>query len=373
VRRDDGGRPSESAGTTLAVDGMTIHGIGLRGAGRSAMTLALAGMVIAAATRRRERFSLEGRTVLVTGGSRGLGYLIARECARRGARIAICARDLPELERARAALAREGHRITAVACDVADRAAVTSMVDEVTRMLGGIDVLVNNAGIIEVGPLETMTMNDFERAMNVMFWGMLHTTTAVVPQMRARGEGQIVNVASIGGRLAIPHLTPYSAAKFAAVGLSEGLHAELAASGIRVLTVTPGLMRTGSHLQARFKGRPRAEYAWFALGATLPMISMDAERAARKIVAAMQRGATDLVLGLPAKVAALAHGVAPGATASALALVNRLLPAADGADRSATPGDRVDREVRRPVFRALTRLGRTAAARFQHRPLRRAV
>ena len=335
------------------------------------MALGALGAVAVAAVRRVRRMSLTGRTVLVTGGSRGLGFLLAREFARQGGRVAICARDLPELERARAALAREGHRITAVACDVGDRAAVVSMVDEVTRALGGIDVLVNNAGIIEVGPIAEMTIDDYRRAMDVMFWGVLHTTLAVLPQMRARGGGRIVNVASVGGRIAVPHLAPYSAAKFAAVGLSEGLRAELAASGIHVLTVTPGLMRTGSHIQARFKGRQREEYGWFALGATLPLISMDAERAARKIVAATRRGATDLVLGAPARLATLAHGIAPGATASLLGLVNRLLPSPDGPTPDAISGERIDRHMGSTTFRALTRFGRTAAARFQHRPLRR--
>jgi NAD(P)-dependent dehydrogenase (short-subunit alcohol dehydrogenase family) len=233
---------------------MTMDGIIPRNVRRPALALAAAGAMVAVAARFIGRASLERRTVLVTGGSRGLGFLIARECARGGARVVICARDLAELERARAALAREGHRITAIACDVSGRAAVTSMIDQVTRTLGGIDVLVNNAGVIEVGPFETMTLDDFARAMDVMFWGMLHTTTAVLPQMRARGGGRIVNVTSIGGRIAVPHLAPYSAAKFAAVGLSEGLRAELAGSGVRVLTVTPGLMRTGSHVAGALQG-----------------------------------------------------------------------------------------------------------------------
>ncbi len=310
---------------------------------------------------------LAGRTALVTGGSRGLGFLIARELARAGCRVAICARDVAELERARAALARDGHRITALQCDVSDDVAVDELVQEVTRTLGTVEVLVNNAGVIEVGPFETMTVQDFDRALDVMFWGMLHPTLAVLPGMRARGRGRIVNVTSIGGRIGVPHLLPYSCAKFAAVGLSEGLRAALARDGIRILTVVPGLMRTGSHLRAEFKGRQGAEYTWFALGATLPLISMDAERAARKIVAAARRGAGDVVLTMPAKVAALAHGIAPGLVAALLGWVNRGLPGPDGA-RTAAIGEDVERRIDSAVFRAATRLGRTAADRFQHRP-----
>ena len=107
--------------------------------------------------------------------------------------------------------------------------------------------MVNNAGMIQVGPLATTTKEDFVTALDVMFWGTLYPTLAVLPQMRARGRGHIVNITSIGDLVSVPHLLPYTCAKFAAVGLSEGLRAELGPVGIRVTTVVPGLMRTGSY------------------------------------------------------------------------------------------------------------------------------
>ena len=130
------------------------------------------------------------------------------------------------------------------------------MVDEI----GQIDVLVNNAGIIQVGPLDTMTAEDFRRALQTHFWGPLNTILAVLPQMRMRKAGRIVNISSLGGRVSIPHLLPYSASKFALVGLSKGLHSELRKEGITVTTVCPGLMRTGSPRNAEFKGKHRAGY-----------------------------------------------------------------------------------------------------------------
>ena len=112
----------------------------------------------------------------------------------------------------------------------------------------------NNAGIILVGPLESQSLASYRQAMDVNFFGALHTTLAVLPQMLARGEGAIVNIASIGGKVAFPYLLPYVASKFAMTGWSQGLRAELAGKGIRVTTVSPGIMRTGSHIQARFSG-----------------------------------------------------------------------------------------------------------------------
>src|SRR6185369_6660508 len=130
---------------------------------------------------------------------------------------------------------------------------VAAMVSQVNERLGGIDVLVNNAGIISVGPIESQTIEDFREAMDVMFWGHVNTILAVLPQMQRRRSGWIGNVSSIGGKISVPHLVPYSCAKFASVGLSEGLTAELAKDGINVTTIVPGLMRTGAHINAYFK------------------------------------------------------------------------------------------------------------------------
>jgi short-subunit dehydrogenase len=188
----------------------------------------------------------------------------------------------------------------------------------------------NDAGVIQVGPLETMSAKDYRQAMDVHFWGPFHTINAVLPQMKRRGSGRIVNITSIGGRISVPHLLPYSASKFALVGFSEGLRAELAKDGIVVTTVTPGLMRTGSPRNAQFKGQHRAEYAWFAISDSLPGVSMSAERAARQIIEACRHGRSEITLSLPAKIATTIHGLLPGLTADVLGLVNRLLPRAGG-------------------------------------------
>src|SRR3989440_98200 len=147
-----------------------------------------------------------------------------------------------------------------------------------------------------VAPLAAMTLDDFPAAHAVMFWGTLSPTLAALPHLLKRGHGRIINITSIGGKISAPHLLPYNCAKFAAVGLSEGLRAELTGTGVTVTTVVPGLMRTGSHLRAYFKGERRKEFAWFAVAASLPGLSMDAERAAARIVAAGVAGRVELIL-----------------------------------------------------------------------------
>lgn len=325
---------------------------------KNALTLAVAGagalLTARAVYKRFGGYDFEGKTVLITGGSRGLGLVLARGFAAEGANVAICARDPRELERARADLASRGAPALAFPCDVTDRAQVKELVDVVTRHFGRIDVLVNNAGVIQVGPVELMTLEDFEQAMAVHFWGPLYATLAVLPQMRRRREGRIVNVSSIGGRVSVPHLVPYSASKFALAGLSDGLRAELAKDGVVVTSVFPGLMRTGSPRNATFKGQHRAEYAWFAISDSLPVTSIGAERAAAQIIEACSRGRAELVITTQAQLAVKFRALFPEATADILAVVNRLLPGPGGIGRARAKGKESESSLAPSVLTTLT-------------------
>jgi NAD(P)-dependent dehydrogenase (short-subunit alcohol dehydrogenase family) len=295
--------------------------------------LAAAGAAVVAekAWKRLHAYDLEGRVAVVTGGSRGLGYALCRELLGRGARVATCARGADQLEEARRRL---GGGLVAIPCDVGDRAQVESFLGEVSERLGPVDVLVNNAGVISVGPLTTQTHEDFEEMLAIQLWGVINTTLAVLPGMRERGHGRIANVTSIGGKISVPWLLPYNTAKFGAVGFSEGLRAELAGTGVKVTTVVPGLMRTGSYLAAYFKGdRAALEYDLFTPLSATPATTVAADRAARRIVEALRRGDPELTLGLHAKLAARANGLAPGGVATVLALVSRALPEVHGTGR----------------------------------------
>ncbi|TGE18880.1 SDR family NAD(P)-dependent oxidoreductase [Hymenobacter elongatus] len=291
------------------------------------------GTLLAAAslwTNRRGFYTLQGRVVLITGGSRGLGLIMARHAVAEGARVAICARDAEELERARQELTAGGAEVLALTRDVTDADAVRTLVAEVQQQLGAIDVLINNAGIISAGPLDHTDLRDYQDSMDTHFWAPLHAMQAVLPGMRQRGEGRIVNIASVGGKVAVPHLAPYSASKFALVGLSEAFRSELLQHGILVTTVCPGLMRTGSARHALIKGQHQKEYAWFSIADSLPVISMDADDAARQIWNACRRGDAEVILGLPAKLLSAFHGLLPGTTTDVLGWVNRALPGRTG-------------------------------------------
>ena len=288
--------------------------------------------------RRWKAYDFNDKSVLITGGSRGLGIVLARQLAREGAHISICARNEEELERARKDLQQHGADAFTFKCDVTNNSEVQQMVEAVSNRFGGIDVLINNAGVIQVGPMEVMTLDDYKEAMNAHFWGPLYTILAVLPRMRERGQGRIVNISSIGGKISVPHLVPYSASKFALVGLSEGLRAELRKDGVVVTTVCPGLMRTGSPRNAKFKGQHQEEYAWFSISDSLPVTSISAERAASQIIDACRHGDAELVISVQAKLAVLFHGVFPGLTADMLGLVNELLPEPGGIGSASVKG-----------------------------------
>ncbi len=334
-------------------------------AGCLAMALGYAG---AAAKARRRAYSFRRRTVVITGGSRGLGLEMARAFAAEGATLALLARDSDSLVRARQELEARGARVLAVPCDVRKRGQVERAVRHVVARFGRIDVLINNAGAMLVAPLPHLTFEDFEDAMALHCFGALAMTLAVLPHLRRAGGGRIVNIASIGGKVAVPHMLPYTASKFALVGLSDGLRAELRREGIYVTTVCPGPMRTGSHRNAYFKGRHRREFAWFALADSLPVLSVDARRAAHAIVAACRRGSARLLLGLPTGAAIALNELLPGMSAAVAAVANRLLPGATDADAGAEvrPGHANESPLTRS---ALTALSRRAAARNNERPV----
>src|SRR4051794_26313433 len=191
--------------------------------------------VQALAKRRRDRFDLMGRVVVITGGSRGLGFALADECARLGAAVAICARDEQELVSAKETIERRyGTEVFQQVCDVTVQDDVEDFINVVLARFGRIDVLINNAGIITVGPQNSQTLTDYQESMDVMFWGVVYPTLAVLPYMQLRQEGRIANITSFGGKVAVPHLVPYSAAKFAAGGFSGGMGAGLLRDGGKV-------------------------------------------------------------------------------------------------------------------------------------------
>lgn len=296
------------------------------------------GAVLLNRAAHRKRRDLAGRTAWINGASRGLGLLIAKELAHRGSTVAITARNHEELEAARRELELVAPKVAVETCDVSDRAQVERTAGALVERLGDIDILVNCASIIQVGPLKCMTAADFERAMGTNFFGYLYPALALLPRMRHRRSGTIVNINSIGGVIAVPHLLPYTCAKFAVRGLSDGMRAELSNNGINVIEIVPGLMRTGSPTQAEFKGDAESEWKWFSLSDSMPGLSLNPERAARRIVAAIENGESRVVIGMPAKLAKLANQLSPALIRASLSAANRMLPKTAVEDATATSG-----------------------------------
>ncbi len=324
------------------------------------------GLIAVARRLLQKKLDIHNKVVLITGGSRGLGLAIAEAFATHGAKLILCARDEEELQQAREHFPTSNSVLT-VQCDVTDPAQIQQMVTQAVNRFGQIDILVNNAGIISAGPLHTLTREDFEESMNIIFWGTYNTTMAVLPHMRERHQGSIVNISSIGGKISVPHLLSYSTAKFAVVGFSEGLRAELAREGIRVTTVVPGLMRTGSTINTIMKGKTHnIEYTLFTLLDTLPFTSISAQRAAQQIVAATQRGSAEIVISIQAQLATRFHGLFPGTTSDLLGIVDRFLPSGEDAGTASYSG----KQSETPITRSpLTELGKDASQRYnEHTP-----
>lgn len=328
---------------------------------RDNISLLLAGLAFGAAyaaSRARNRFSFANRVVVITGGSRGLGLVMGRMLAREGAKLAICAPDADELGRAKAELGG-GTEVLALPCDVSASSEALAFIRTVENHYGRIDVLINNAGKIVVGPLEAMSLGDYREMMDTNFYGAVHTVLAALPGMLGRGEGRILNLSSVGGLVPGPHLGPYTASKYALNGFSEALRAELGPKGIVTTVVCPGEIRTGAHLASEFRGDVEAEYAWFTSSDVMPGYALSAEAVARAALGACRAGRAVEVVGWPAKLSALSHALSPSLALWFDGLMNMALPEPDGSGRR-VKGEHVDPSG---VPAPLRRLGDEAARR----------
>jgi NAD(P)-dependent dehydrogenase (short-subunit alcohol dehydrogenase family) len=311
------------------------------------------------------------RTAVVMGASRGLGLLVSEELLQRGFTVYGCARDEDELEGAARILAAAvpGGRFVPRICDVRYHDEVTAVVEEVVDDHGGLDVAIHVAGVIQVGHADKVTLGHYHEAVDTMLFGPVHLALASVPHMRDAGHGRIGIVSSVGGLVAVPRLVPYSVAKFGAVGLAEGLYAELSGTGVTVTTVTPGLMRTGGHTHARFVDDAVSDYAWFAPLASLPGLSISAERAARRIVTGVLAGRPTVELTPLTIVGRRVHGLAPATTVRAMGLASRLLPGPRGTapDPVASSTDAVEGGAVRPLQPRLVKVLSTLGDRASRR------
>ena len=278
------------------------------------------------------KYDLRSKVVLITGGSRGLGLAMARQFADKGAKLVICARNSRQLENARLELEASGADVLALKVDVTSQIEVEQMIQQAIDRFGRLDVLVNNAGIMALGPESVMEIEDYKNAMNVNLWSSLYAIKATIPHFNNQGEGRIVNICSIGGKIAVPHMLPYSVSKFAMVGLSEGIGAELKNDNIHVTTVIPNLMRTGSPRNVTIKGDHEAEYAWFKVSDSSPLLSQNADDAAKDIIEALEQGENEVILTQMGKVAIALQGLMPGAVNSVMQLANRFLPKSENTE-----------------------------------------
>ncbi|WP_097132187.1 SDR family NAD(P)-dependent oxidoreductase [Spirosoma fluviale] len=316
---------------------------------------------VKAALAQKRKIDFRDKTVLITGGSRGLGLELARLLAKEGANLALCARDADELDRAEAELEALGASVYTEVCDVTNKVHIDQFAENVRQALGPVDVLINNAGTIIVTPYEHATEDDFRQAMDTHFWASFYMINAVLPQMLARDtretihrRGSIINITSIGGKLAVPHLLPYATSKFAMVGYSEGLRAELLTKGIYVTTIVPGLMRTGSPRNAIFKGQNEKEYAAFKISDSIPFFTIDSTDAARDVIDACRYGEAERTITLSAKVGAALQGVAPNLMAEAMGIVNDWLPAPGGISEKRAFGKDSESKLSESVLTTLT-------------------
>ena len=185
---------------------------------------------------------IAGKVVVITGASSGIGEATARQLAGRGARVVVGARRTERLETLVADITKSAGSARFRAVDVTRRADVQGLVDYAKAEFGGVDVLVNNAGVMPLSPLIALKVEEWDRMIDVNIRGVLHGIAAVLPEMKARGEGHIINVASIGAHVVVPTAAVYCATKYAVWAISEGLRQEN--DDLRVTVISPGVVES---------------------------------------------------------------------------------------------------------------------------------
>lgn len=244
---------------------------------------------------------LDRKRVIITGASSGIGEALAQTLAAKGSHLLLAARRLHHLANLATIIGHRYPRPRVARCDVTDRESVCRLCATAVEQLGGIDVLINNAGISVYGETERATVADFETVMAVNFFGPLHATLEVLPLMRRQGGGLIVNIASVAAMHGVPYLAAYSASKAALAALGESLRAELYGSGVRVLTVYPGYTRTPLFDREKQLGGARRPATGYA----------SPQDVARAIARAMERDREQLVLSSSGRALSLLRGVVP--------------------------------------------------------------
>jgi NADP-dependent 3-hydroxy acid dehydrogenase YdfG len=191
--------------------------------------------------------ALDGRVAAITGASSGIGEATARELARAGAAVALGGRRKDRLDGLLDRIEQGGGRALAIEVDVSDQEQARSFVERAHGELGGLDIVVNNAGVMLLGPVDGADVEDWRRMIDVNVYGLLYVTHAALPLMREGGGGDIVNVSSVAGRRADAGAAVYNLTKFGVTGFTEALRQEALHAGIRVTSVEPGMVETELH------------------------------------------------------------------------------------------------------------------------------
>ncbi len=294
-----------------------------------ALAATAAGLYISAKSKLK---NFNSRSVLITGGSRGLGLSLAWNFLDRGARsVTLLARDHDELIRAQKILLNDFPLALVFihVCDITDSVNLSRAFGQAIIDMGSIDILVNNAGIMMVSPFTSTEKSDYEAHMNLHLYAVIETVQKIFPHFKSRGGGQILNICSMGGKVAVPHMLPYDASKFALAGFSQGVASELAPHNITVTTAYPLPMRTGSAIQAVFKGDHEKEFLWFESIDNLPLLSMSADKAAKIILDGVSDGKTEVLLAPIAKVRNIMAALLPETFNRLMAFVAARLPQGD--------------------------------------------
>lgn len=252
-------------------------------------------------------------TVLITGASQGIGKATTQRFASKGYNVVLAARHADRLQNLAQEIESQGTAALAVPTDVRDPEQVKILVEKAIAHFGSIDILINNAGVYLLGPVEEFSLDDWHTCIDTNLWGYIHTIYAILPHFLARKKGTIVNVGSIGGKIPIPYQTIYTASKYAVTGLTEALHAELTPKGIQVCGIHPNFIKTDLMERAIFREKNQEDFQQrhdLVENAVKSPLLETPEKVAQAILNAVKHQKSDVLVG-SAKVSNASYKLLP--------------------------------------------------------------
>jgi len=276
--------------------------------------------------RKKRQFTYQGKVVLVTGGARGLGYIMARQLVEEGAKVIICARDADQLDKAYVLLRNHGEVTYPYVCDITEKENIVQLAYFIKKRFGRLDVLINNTGTITINPIEQLPLNNYKKFIESHLWGPMQLVRVLIPLLSKSREAKIVNIFSVGGKISLAKSQPYDVNEIVHAVFYDNISRVITGKNIKLTAIYPEFKDQDLPVNLKLKGHSEQELAWSKFNESRPLISLYAENVGKQILKTAQIGKKTLTLPFPRELARIVNNINTELNLTLCQLVDHLVP-----------------------------------------------